>query len=211
MSGICIIGAGGHAKVVIGLCRAAGITVECVLDDNLSRDGSTLLDVPVHAPVRDHLPKGARAVVAIGDNAIRLKVAAACDDLVGEWVRLVHPRAFVDPTAVLGQGSVVFAGAVVQPSTVIGDHVIINTCASVDHDGVLGDGVHLAPGVHLAGNVTIGAGAFLGVGVAVIPGRSIGAGSIVGAGGAVVHDVAENVVVVGVPAKERARLTPKGP
>jgi sugar O-acyltransferase (sialic acid O-acetyltransferase NeuD family) len=201
MSGITVIGAGGHAKVIIGLCRAAGIRVDRVVDDDLACDGATLMDVPVCAPIREHLPRGGRAVVAIGNNAARLRVAAAVDDLVGDWVTLVHPRAFVDPTVMLGPGTVVFAGAVVQPDAVLGAHVIVNTGATVDHDGRLDDGVHIAPGVHLAGNVTLGRGAFLGVGVSVIPGRKVGAGAIVGAGAVVVHDVPADVTATGVPAR----------
>lgn len=200
MSGITVVGAGGHAKVVLALCKAAGIVVDRVVDDDLARDGSTMLGVPVCAPIRDHLPRGARAVIAIGNNAVR-RVAEELDDLVGQWVTLIHPRAFVDPSVKVGVGSVVFAGAVVQVDSVIGAHVIINTGATVDHDAVIGDGAHLAPGVHLAGTVTVGDGAFLGTGVCVIPGRTIGARSIVGAGAAVVSDIDADVVAMGVPAR----------
>jgi sugar O-acyltransferase (sialic acid O-acetyltransferase NeuD family) len=207
MSGISVIGAGGHAKVIIALCRHSGIRVDRVLDDDLSRDGSTLLDVPVCAPTKDHLPKGGRAVIAIGHNATRLRVASELDDLVGEWVTLVHPRAFVDDSVRLGPGTVVFAGAAIQVDAVVGAHVIINTGATVDHDARLDDGVHLAPGVHLAGNVTCGRGAFLGVGVAVIPGRTIGAGSVVGAGAVVVRDLPADVTAMGVPARVTSEPT----
>jgi sugar O-acyltransferase (sialic acid O-acetyltransferase NeuD family) len=206
MSGITVVGGGGHAKVVLALCKAAGITVDRVVDDDLAKDGSTLLGVPVCAPIRDHLPRGARAVIAIGNNAARERVARDLDDLVGQWVTLIHPRAYVDPSVKVGVGSVVFAGAVVQVDSVIGAHVIINTGATVDHDAVIGDVAHLAPGVHLAGSVTIGEGAFLGVGVAVIPGRTIGPRSVVGAGAAVVADIDADVVAVGVPARVTRRL-----
>lgn len=201
MSGITVIGAGGHAKVILALCRAAGVRVDRVVDDDLARDGSTLLEVPVAAPIREHLPRGARCVVAIGDNAVRARVAAEFDDVVGEWVTLVHPQATVDPTVKLGRGVVVFAGATIQVDAAVGDHSIVNTNASIDHDGVVGHAVHLAPGVHLAGNVIVDDGAFLGVGVSVIPGRRIGANSVVGAGASVVTDIPADVVAVGVPAR----------
>lgn len=201
MSGITVIGAGGHAKVVIALCRAAGVRVDRVVDDDLARDGTTLFDVPVAAPVREHLPRGARAIIAIGNNDTRARVAAEFDDVVGEWVTLIHPKAFVDTSARVGVGVVVFAGAVVQADAAIGAHAIINTGVTVDHDVVIGEAVHLAPGVHLAGNVIVDDGAFLGVGVSVIPGRRIGARTTVGAGAAVVKDIAADVVAVGVPAR----------
>jgi sugar O-acyltransferase (sialic acid O-acetyltransferase NeuD family) len=201
MSGITVIGAGGHAKVVIALCKAAGVAVDRVVDDDLDRDGGELCGVPVCAPVAEHLPRGGRAVIAVGNNEARLRIAATYDAVVGEWVRLVHPKAFVDASVTLGKGSVVFAGAVVQVDAVVGDHVIVNTAASVDHDAIIGDGAHIGPGVHLAGNVTVGRGAFLGTGTAVIPGRIIGADSTVGAGGVVVTDIAEGVIAVGVPAR----------
>ncbi len=201
MSGITVIGAGGHAKVIVALCKAAGVVVYRVVDDNVERDGGELCGVPIAAPIAEHLPRGGRAVIAVGNNQARLRLAEQYDDVVGEWVRLIHPRAFVDASVTIGKGSVVFAGAVVQVDSVVGDHVIINTSASVDHDGDIGDGAHLAPGVHLAGNVSVGRGAFLGVGTSVIPGKRVGAGSTVGAGGVVVADIADDVVAVGVPAR----------
>ncbi len=199
--GIVVIGAGGHAKVVVALCKAAGVVVDRIVDDDLSRDGTTLLGVPVHAPCRAHVPKGAHAVVAIGNNRTRLRVVDEFSDVVERWATLVHPSAFVDPSVRLGEGTVVFAGAVVQVDSVIGAHCIINTRASVDHDATIDDGVHLAPGVHLAGNVTVGPASFVGIGAVVTPGKRIGKGVTIGAGAVVVRDVADDVIAVGVPAR----------
>ena len=61
----------------MALCKAAGVRVDRVVDDNLDVDGTTLFDVPVAAPIREHLPVGGRAVIAIGDNAARARVLAA--------------------------------------------------------------------------------------------------------------------------------------
>ena len=47
----------------------------------------------------------------------------------------------------------------------------------------------------------LGTGAFLGVGCSVLPGVTIGAWAVVGAGAAVIRDVADGMIVKGVPAR----------
>jgi sugar O-acyltransferase (sialic acid O-acetyltransferase NeuD family) len=199
---VSLIGAGGHAKVVLATLRDAGWTVSAAYDDDPTKWGSTLSGVPILGSVDQAASGPRRSVVAIGNNRARQKVAAR---LALEWVTAVHPRAWVDPSVRLGPGTVVFAGAVIQPDTVLGAHVIVNTGATIDHDGVLGDFVHVAPGCHLAGEVHVGDGAFLGTGSSVIVGVEVGPWSVVGAGGVVVRHVPPGVTAVGVPARPRGR------
>lgn len=197
-----VLGAGGHARVVVAALEAAGTTVVGMFDDDPTRFGTKVDGVPVLGRLADHLPLDAPLVLAIGSNATRARLAAAFDGQV-TWASVIHPTAWVHRTVVLGPGTVVFAGAVVQPGTVVGAHAIVNTGACADHDGRLGDFVHLAPGCHLAGTVTLGDGAFCGVGVSIVPGVTVGAWTTVGAGGVVVGDLPEKVVAVGVPARVR--------
>lgn len=197
---VLVIGAGGHAKVIVGLAQVLGLEVACCVDDDPARIGGAVLGVPVRGPTGAVSLTGHRVVLGIGNNRTRARLASS---LSCAWATLVHPRAFVHPSVTLGAGTVVFAGAVVQPEAVLGAHVIVNTGATVDHDCRVGDCAHLAPGVHLAGDVHIGDGAFLGVGVSVIPGRRVGAWATVGAGAAVVRDVAPGTVAMGVPARSR--------
>ncbi|MGQ9574466.1 MAG: acetyltransferase [Thermoguttaceae bacterium] len=193
-----VIGAGGHGKVVVRLLEDLGHRVAAVFDDDPSRWGELLGGVSVIGPVArlaEHpsLP----AVIAVGDNAARRRIAQRWPL---EWITAVHPRAFVDRTARLGPGTVVLAGAVIQPDARIGQHVIVNTAASIDHDCLIGDYAHVAPGVHLAGGVTIEEGVLMGIGSVAIPGVTIGSGTTVGAGAAVVGNLPQRVVAVGVPA-----------
>lgn len=195
-----VIGAGGHAKVVISVLRAAGYDVVAVYDDSPEKLSQRLLGVPIVGPIaalRD-IPE-TKAVVAIGDCAVRGRVVQSF--LQVSWITAVHPTAYVDPTVRLGAGTVVFAGAVIQPDSVLGDHVIVNTGATVDHDCRVDDFAHLAPGVHLTGGVHIGHGAFLGAGSVVTPLRSVGRGTVVGAGAVVVDDLEGGITAVGVPAR----------
>ena len=114
--------------------------------------------------------------VAVGDNLARKSEALAQG---GPWATIIHRRAWVSPSASIGEGTVLMAGAIVQPRARIGRHCIINTGATVDHDCVLKDYVHIAPGAHLCGNVHVGEGALVGVGVGIEPGVVIPKWSVV--------------------------------
>jgi sugar O-acyltransferase (sialic acid O-acetyltransferase NeuD family) len=193
---VVVLGAGGHAKVVISTLQEAGYTVEAVYDDN---DGKQMvLGIPVKGRLTDVEP-GMRAIVAIGSNHIRQITVAQLPGV--EWMSIIHPRAYVHRSVQIGPGTVVFAGAVIQPDAVLGEHVIINTGATVDHDCNIDSYAHIAPGVNLAGGVMVGERAFVGIGSTAIPRRKIGARATVGAGSVVIGDVSDDATVAGVPAR----------
>lgn len=196
-SSFAVVGAGGHGKVVISTLQAAGFTVSGVYDHDRDRADDAVLGAIVLGVPEEIDRRGCPAVLGIGDNRARERLA----ELDLDWRAVVHPAAWVHESVELGPGSVVCAGAVVQPDARIGRHCIVNTGAAVDHDCVLGDFAHVAAGARLAGGVTVGRGALLGTGCAVIPGIHIGDWAVVGAGAAVVADVAPRATVKGVPAR----------
>jgi len=197
-----VIGGGGHSKVVIATARAVGFEVTGILDEDETKYGKVILDVPIIGGL-DLLRNGMyeRAVIAIGDNRKRQRIAHYYKGFC-TWMTLIHPFSFVHSTCSIGDGTVVFAGAVTQPETIIGEHCIVNTSASVDHDCSLADFVHIGPGVRLTGGVKVEEGAFVGAGAVVIPQRTVGEWSVVGAGAVVTKDVKPYSKVVGVPARE---------
>lgn len=200
-----ILGAGGHAKVVVELIRAmdAGFRIVGLLDaDPTPR---TVAGAPVlgtDALLPELYNQGVRsAFVAIGDNGVRRRAAAAARGQGFELVNAISPRATVSPTARLGAGIAIMAGAVVNAEASLEDLVIVNTGAVVEHDARLGIAAHAGPGSVLAGNVEMEAEAFLGAGACAIPGVRIGAGAQVGAGASVVSDIPAGVLAYGVPAR----------
>jgi len=200
-----LVGAGGHAKVVLATAMEVGLEIAGILDDDSSKWGTYLLGVPVLGPLSWLKREGEPwALLAIGDNGVRKRLNHELQGV--RWATVVHPKAYVHPTATLGEGTVVFAGAIVQPMVRIGRHVIVNTGAIVEHDCQVGDFAHLAPGVRLAGGVKVGEACLLGVGVSVAPQIHIGDGSLVGAGSVVVKDIPSEVVAYGVPARVKRRL-----
>jgi len=200
---IWVIGAGGHAKVVIDLLRVSGwSTIVGILDDAFP-DAMPTLEVPVRGPASQQSIDRfgiERAILAIGSNRARSEISQRLGQSLS-WPTLIHPTAYVAGGVELGRGTVVMAGAIVQPDSVIGAHAIINTASSIDHDCAIGDFVHIAPGVHLAGEVRVEEGAFLGIGSCVIPRRTIGAWAVLGAGSAAVSDVPPGVIAKGLPAR----------
>ena len=205
---VLVVGAGGHAKVCVEALSDSGFSViGCLSADGLAVAGLPCavlgLDADLATVAADL--SVANVFVAIGDNRSR---AAACHLATKAGLTLVNAVsrfAMVSPGAAVGVGVAVFAGAVVNTSAVVGDGVILNTRSSVDHDSQIGAFAHIAVGVSLAGGVAIGERTLIGIGASVAPGRRIGAHAVVGAGAVVVHDVADGVTVVGVPARPLVR------
>jgi sugar O-acyltransferase (sialic acid O-acetyltransferase NeuD family) len=206
MANVIVIGASGHAKVVIDVLASSDQRVVGLVD----RDkpiGSTHFGHPILG-IEANLPSllaryDAMPIVAIGDNWVRSQVVARVRALVPEvtFAKAVHPNACIANGAVVGEGTVVMAGAVVNPDTRIGAHCIVNTKASIDHDGEMNDFSSIAPGATLGGSVRVGAFAAISLGASVIHGRSIGEHVVVGAGAVVIDDIPARSVAYGVPAR----------
>lgn len=201
MSDIILLGASGHAKVIIDMLHKTETDRKIVLlDDNEEVQGQYILGHKVVGRITDCMKyRDNQFVIAIGNNHIR-KMLAEKYDL--DYISVIHPSAVIAEDVIIGRGTVVMAGAIVNSGTTIGEHCIINTAATVDHDGRLADYVHLSPGTHLGGTVTIGEESWLGVGSCCKNNICIGEKVVVGVGGAVVQDILETGTYVGVPVKK---------
>lgn len=207
-SPLIIIGAGGHAKVVLDACLAAGHRVLGLADADPARHGAEVLRIPVTGGddwVRTFPAAEVMLVNGIGsvsDSSLRARVQATFATLGYRFATIIHPAAVIGGEVELDDGVQVMAGAVIQPGCRLGLGTIVNTRAAIDHDCRIGAQVHIAPGAVLAGDVIIGDGAHVGAGASVIQGIRIGAGAVIGAGAAVVRDVAPGMLALGVPARE---------
>ncbi|QIL01457.1 acetyltransferase [Sphingomonas sinipercae] len=202
---VVVIGAGGHAKVAIEALRHSGWNVVgCTDPDGSSRQvvGADVLGDDSLLP--ELRSAGIRfAFPALGNNAVRERIGRELIAMGFELPNALGPQTIVSPSAKLGVGVAIFAGAVINAEAAVGDFAIINTNASVDHDCVIGSAAHIAPGCALAGCVKIGDRAFVGAGSSVIPNIEIGTDSTVGAGSSVVRDIPSGVTAFGVPARAK--------
>jgi len=192
---IILQGGGEHARVVLDCLLSMKAHVVVLFDPKYNGD---LFGIPQKDEYQPEFSKEAKAIVAIGNNALRKKVAERTKH---SFANAVHSSAIISSYASVGLGNMILHGSIVQAQSRIGDHVIINTRASIDHDCVIGNYSHIGPGAILCGCVDVGEGAFIGAGAIVIPGKKIGAWATVGAGSVVTADVPDFAIVAGNPAR----------
>ena len=177
---VIIIGAGGHAKVVIDTLKRSGVKILGAVDADPNRHGQDILGVPVLGGddvVISHKPDSVRLVNGIGstaDTAPRRNIFERFKEQGYCFTTCIHPAAIIAEEVEIGEGSQIMAGAVIQPGTRIGANCIINTRASVDHDCTIGDHVHIAPGAVLSGGVVAENSVHVGTGASVIHDMRIG-------------------------------------
>lgn len=184
-----LLGAGGHAKVLVGLVEALGRNFSGVCDPVLAHanlsDWRGMKVLGDDSALARFDPEEFDLVLGFGPTPNSTKRADVFNGLVERGYHLpslVHPLAFVDRTATIGDGAQVMAGAIIQPDCSIGKNAVVNTGASVDHDTVIGRDAHIAPGAVLCGGVKVGVGAFVGASATLLPLVAIGAHSLVAAG-----------------------------
>ena len=198
-----IVGAGGHAKVVVDAIRSAScgkISLQ-MCDDNVALENLILMGLPIITPVARAVESMEAFHVAIGHNEFRLRLAEYCLQAGLAYHTIVHPTSAVASSTELGAGCFIAAHAVVAPMAELNEGCIINHGAVVDHDCVIGRYSHIAPNATLGGEVRLGENVLIGAGTNVLPGVVIGDNCVVGAGAVVLHDLPANATYVGMPAR----------
>jgi len=199
---ILVYGGGGHGKALIDLLRAqSAYRIVGLVDDGI-HPGAQVMGLPVLGG-KDSLPQlyaqGVRlavnAVGGIGNTSARIEVFRRLAQAGFTCPAVLHPTAFIEPSAELSPGVQVMPHAYVGSQASIGFGVIVNTGAIVSHDCILGEYANISPGAILAGEVQIGSRALVGMGVTVNLQVKVAAGARLGNGATVKTDVPENAVV----------------
>jgi len=194
-----LIGASGHAKVIIEILEQQEIYIGGLQDANPTI--KSLLNYDVHQELPTFFdPNDDEVIISIGNNSIRKKIATS---LPYKFISAIHPRTNISKRTQIGAGSVIIAGVSVNSDVKIGKHAIINTNASIDHDCILDDYVHISPNVALGGDVQVGEGTHIGIGACIIQGVRIGKWCTIGAGAVIIRDVPDGATVVGNPGRIR--------
>ncbi len=208
MGGFCIVGGGGHARVLVSCLMSLRHEVRGYIAPGKEFG----MPVAYLGTDQDYLTMdeeaiGMAAVMGVGKtlvNSSRLQLMNSYQAVGFSFPPLYARAATVHDDVFSGKGSVVLDGAVLVTGSRLGRACIINTHATVDHDCVLGDDVHIAPGATLCGDVHVGEHCMIGAGATLIQSIRVCPGVLVGAGATVIEDINEPGVYVGSPARRIA-------
>ena len=144
--------------------------------------------------------------IALGNPAIKLNIVKKCSRLKVEMVSAIHPSASISPTAVVGKGVTIGAGAIINTNATIGNFALVNTGAIVEHDSLIGKYANISPAACIGGRAQIGDEAFIGSGAIILARTTIGKRSVIGMGAIVTRSFPPNILAYGVPAREVRKI-----
>ena len=200
---IVLVGAGGHARVLLSLLQRLGVVVAgYTASEANERLGCQYLGTDSILREADRATQYCVAL-AVGlprPNPTRLELINGLLGIGLTAPPIIAATSTIDPGVTIAEAAVVLDGALVAVGSSLGRGAIINHNASVDHDCVIDDNVHIAPGATLCGNVRAGRNSMVGAGATVIPGIRIAENCLIGAGATVTVDTEPNSVYAGCPA-----------
>ncbi len=200
---IILIGYSGHGKVVADAALDSGLSIIGYAEQKVVENNPFNLKYIgyEHEDTFIGWQLDADFLIGIGENNIREKVFNNIIKRGREVKTLKSTSSFISKYSTIGNGTFVSSNVTINASSRIGMNVILNTGCIVEHDCKIENSVHIAPGAVLAGNVTIGERSFIGANAVLKQGIVIGKDVIVGAGTVVLHDIPDNMKIVGNPSR----------
>ncbi len=201
---IVVIGAGGHAKVIIDTLKSSSSNI--LGFTNFSDEIKDIFGIPYLGD--DHFIEKqnpneillALGVGSVKSTVLRKQIYEKWKNKGYYFTQVIHPSVTLSNEIEINEGSQILMGVVVQVGVKIMENCILNTSCSIDHDCIIKAHSHIAPRAVLSGNVKIGENAHVGIGATIIQGIEIGDYSTIGAGAVVIKNVPNNNLAIGVPA-----------
>jgi sugar O-acyltransferase (sialic acid O-acetyltransferase NeuD family) len=164
---ILIYGSREFAQTVAELVVDCGHEVAGFIDD--FSPGPLILGT-LEQVRRNHSPAEYGMVIAIGYNDLpaRWESWQRVRTLGYQVPTLIHPRAYVARSAIVGEGSMLMAGSLVDARVRLGDLVVVWPGAAISHDCLVGENSFISPNATLCGYVKLGTHCFVGAGAAIV-------------------------------------------
>jgi sugar O-acyltransferase (sialic acid O-acetyltransferase NeuD family) len=206
---VIVVGASGFGRELLQYVQDAhkstpGVRIKGFLDDDPAKLDSIgkVMGVGIVGDTRTYaIGEDDRFIISLGDPGLRRAVAERLALRGARFISIVHPTAYVAPTARVGHGCVIGPFANVGSYVHLEDHVLLNLYSAAGHDARIGAFCVFSPYSVANGGSWLDDGIFLGTHATVTPNVRVGAGSKVAAGAVVYRDVREQSLATGNPAR----------
>ena len=142
MKRLVILGSGGYGHTVADVAEQLGYKV-VFLDDAIP-------DHPL-ASFMKYIDDSTSFIPALGNNQLRITWINKIEKQGAQLATLIHPTAYVSPTAAINSGTVILPRAIVNTDTVIERGCMINLGAIIDHGCIIEEGCHICLGAIVKG------------------------------------------------------------
>lgn len=113
----------------------------------------------------------------------------------------VHSTAYIDPSAKIGKGTVIYPRCTIDQFVEVGENVLVNISCTIAHDTKIGSHSFLSPTVAIAGFVNIGEQCIVGINSTIIDNINIAPKTQIGGGTVVINHLEKQGLYVGNPVK----------
>ena len=145
-----ILGSGGYGRTIEDLAKQSGRFETIIFLDDYNIRAAGRCDT-----YKDYINEETEFYPAFGNNSIRTDWIETLKKEGVKICSMIHPSAYVSPTAVIQDGTMVLPNASIGTNVRIGQGCIINMNAVVDHDCLLEDGVHICLGAVVKAGIII--------------------------------------------------------
>jgi sugar O-acyltransferase (sialic acid O-acetyltransferase NeuD family) len=206
------------ATYLVDIHRAAGATgsypiVSDVVDSGTPRRAE--IERVVSAAIKVHHRfdsvddmEDKHAIICVGNAKARRKLFEEIASTPLRFGQVVHPTAYIAPTAEIGQGVIICPLAFVGPFARVEDNVAVNVQAAIGHDSILQHSCVISPNAAVNGFARCGVASFVGAGAVLYPGVSLGDHSKLSAGSVLARSVGDGYLMHGNPATGRQMMSP---
>lgn len=144
-----ILGSGGYGHTVADVAIQLGYEIT-FLDDFIPGHQLAAFVNYIPNPI-DNTQQHTYFIPAFGNNEFRLEWIEKLEKNGAKLATLIHPSAYVSPTATIQKGTVILPHAIINTDVVVEKGCIINCGAIVDHGCVIEEGCHICLGAIVKG------------------------------------------------------------
>ena len=202
MKTLAIIGAGHLGQQIAHYAIAdrhyAGVVFFDDVTDKTEVEGHPVLGKSADVAQAFADGKFDEAMIGIGYNHLAVR-QRLFETLGVPFGKIVHSSSWVDDTAQIGAGCVIYPGCHIDAHAVISENTILNIGCTVAHDTTVGPHNFLSPRVALAGFIKTGSRCILGINSTVIDSVEIADDVRLGGGTVVIQSLTQSGLYVGNP------------